>query len=349
MAKLTDFGLARGATDLRLSTSGIPLGSPWYMSPEQVRGTGALDGRTDLYSMGAVLYEMLTGAKLFDVEGSFAVMRAHVEAEPPLPSARNPKVPASLDEIVRKAVAKDPAVRFQSADEFGLALLNVVAVAPAVIEVPRLPVTLPIPLPQQPTPLRRRNPLRAAMLTAAGFATLATGLYAIRSLPATGRARAPEKKVQAAVPQPVAAPITVVPAAAQLPTVVLPPPPEAPLETAKPAAAPSPRAPFPAPARRPNKPEKSYAIRVSGADLQPAATPPSHPPASVHLSEAPEPSLQPSDPLEEPGTVTLPAASEIVPGLTTPQEPTPPKPPPTGNRFIRALGKVNPFRKAAKP
>ena len=68
--------------------------------------------------MGAVLHEMLTGAKLFDVEGAFAVMRAHVEAEPALPSARNPKVPAALDEIVRKAVAKDPAMRFQSADEF---------------------------------------------------------------------------------------------------------------------------------------------------------------------------------------------------------------------------------------
>ena len=71
VAKLTDFGLARGATDLRLSTSGVPLGSPWYMSPEQVRGTGALDGRTDLYAMGAVLHEMLTGGKLFEVEGSF--------------------------------------------------------------------------------------------------------------------------------------------------------------------------------------------------------------------------------------------------------------------------------------
>ena len=76
VAKLTDFGLARGATDLRLSTSGVPLGSPWYMSPEQVRGNGTLDGRTDLYAMGAVLHEMLTGEKLFEVEGAFAVMRA---------------------------------------------------------------------------------------------------------------------------------------------------------------------------------------------------------------------------------------------------------------------------------
>jgi hypothetical protein len=349
IAKLTDFGLARGATDLRLSTSGIPLGSPWYMSPEQVRGTGALDGRTDLYSMGAVLYEMLTGAKLFDVEGAFAVMRAHVETEPPLPSARNPKVPAALDEIVRKAVAKDPAMRFQSAAEFGLALLNVVAVAPVVLEVPSLPVALPIPLPLQPSPMRRRRPLRVAMLTAAAFATLATGLYAIRSLPVTAHTRVAEKKAPAAVAQQPVTPVAAAPAQPQAPAMVPPPPPETPVETAKPAAVLRPRAPLSAPARRANKPEKSSAIRVSGADLQPAAIPPPHPPAAVHLSEAPEPSLQPADPVEESGTVTLPAASEVVPGLTMPQEATPPKPPASGNRFIRALGKVNPFRKAAKP
>src|SRR5260370_12460040 len=125
VAKLTDFGLARGATDVRLSTSGAPLGSPWYMSPEQVRGTGGVDGRTDLYPLGAVLHEMLTGGQLFEAAGSFAVMRAHVEAEPAPPSARNPEVPAALDEIVRKAVAKDPATRFQTADEFRLALQGV--------------------------------------------------------------------------------------------------------------------------------------------------------------------------------------------------------------------------------
>ena len=125
VAKLTDFGLARGATDIRLSTSGAPLGSPWYMSPEQIRGTAAVDGRTDIYAMGAVLHEMLTGGKLFVAEGSFAVMRAHVEVEPDPPSWRNPEVPAALDEIVKKALAKDPAMRFQKADEFRLALQGV--------------------------------------------------------------------------------------------------------------------------------------------------------------------------------------------------------------------------------
>jgi hypothetical protein len=68
------------------------------------------------------------------------------------------------------------------------------------------------------------------------------------------------------------------------------------------------------------------------------------------LAEAPEPSLQTSDRLEESGSVTLPVTSEPIPGLTaTSQDAAPPKPPSTGNRFIRALGKVNPFRKSAKP
>jgi serine/threonine-protein kinase len=175
--KLTDFGLARTAMDIRVSASGVPVGSPWYMSPEQVRGVGALDARTDLYAVGAVLHEMLTGAKLFEAVGAFAVMRAHVEAVPLAPSSRNPKVPAALDQIVRKAVAKVPAMRFQSASEFRLALQNAAAVMRAVV-VPIMPqpiapqrsthemnahqpVALPpithLPTPQLPRPIAPRR------------------------------------------------------------------------------------------------------------------------------------------------------------------------------------------------
>src|SRR5439155_20109480 len=116
------FGLARGANDLRLSTSGAPLGSPWYMSPEQVRGIEPIDARADIYATGAVLYEMLTGAKPFDGDGAFAVMQAHVEAVPVPPSSRSSAVPAALDAIVLKALAKNPALRFQSAGEFRAAI-----------------------------------------------------------------------------------------------------------------------------------------------------------------------------------------------------------------------------------
>ncbi|HXA50186.1 MAG TPA: serine/threonine-protein kinase, partial [Candidatus Acidoferrum sp.] len=122
IAKLTDFGLARAETDLRLTSSGVPVGSPWYMSPEQVRGIGVIDARSDLYAVGAVLHEMLCGKKLYDVDGAFAVMRAQVEATPAPPSSWNRAVPPVVDEIVRRALAKDPAKRFQSADDFRAAV-----------------------------------------------------------------------------------------------------------------------------------------------------------------------------------------------------------------------------------
>ena len=121
-AKLMDFGLALAANDLRLTSAGVAVGSAWYMSPEQVRAADQLDARTDIYAMGAILHEMLTGKKLFDADGSFAVMRAQMETVPQPPSALNPEVPTALDEVVARALAKDPAARFQSAGEFRIVL-----------------------------------------------------------------------------------------------------------------------------------------------------------------------------------------------------------------------------------
>ncbi len=120
--KLTDFGLAGTAADLRGMRSGTPAGSLWYMSPEQVTGNSTMDARTDIYAAGAILYEVLTGKKLFDLETPFSVMRAHVEAIPAPPSVRNQRVPPAFDSVVMKAVAKDPYARYQSADEFRRAL-----------------------------------------------------------------------------------------------------------------------------------------------------------------------------------------------------------------------------------
>jgi serine/threonine-protein kinase len=240
-AKLTDFGLARSVADVRLSTSGVPLGSPWYMSPEQVRGFGALDARTDIYAMGAVLHEMLTGEKLFKAAGAFAVMRAHVEAEPATPSSLNPRVPPALDDIVRKAVAKAPEMRFQSANEFRLALMNALANARS-IAAPMMPQPI-APQPMAPHPmgllpithlpamhlptthlagpmappkawgdtfpelasrLRAYRPSRAAMMGWVVAGGLVAGVCAMRLFPAAARARATERTPRAAsVSQPV--------------------------------------------------------------------------------------------------------------------------------------------------
>jgi len=122
--KLIDFGLAKAAADLHV-TQGGPVGSLHYMSPEQVQGLQTLDSRTDIYSCGAILYELATGEKLFDGESGFAIMQAHVKQPPPVPKSVEPAVPTSLQEVILRAVAKKPEDRFQSADSFGQAIQQV--------------------------------------------------------------------------------------------------------------------------------------------------------------------------------------------------------------------------------
>ena len=120
--KLTDFGLAKSITNLRLTQSGTLVGSLYYTSPEQVRGQSEIDGRSDLYSLGAILYEMTVGTKPFCSENPFTLMVAHVEQAPQRPSELNASVPAELDDILLKALEKDPQKRFQSAERFLCAL-----------------------------------------------------------------------------------------------------------------------------------------------------------------------------------------------------------------------------------
>jgi serine/threonine-protein kinase len=111
--KITDFGIARlGEADV---LAGSRAGSPKYMSPEQIRGEGTLDGRSDVFSLGAVLYEMLTGRHAFNGGEATAIMRAVLEATPEPPSAHNPRVPPELDAIVLRMLAKRPDARHPSA------------------------------------------------------------------------------------------------------------------------------------------------------------------------------------------------------------------------------------------
>ena len=115
--KLTDFGLAKGPADARLSQTGAPLGSLWYMSPEQVRGS-ASDARSDIYSLGAVLYELASGKKPFDGESAFAIMADQV-GKPPLPPIEvDATVPPALNAALLRALEKDPDRRFKTAAEF---------------------------------------------------------------------------------------------------------------------------------------------------------------------------------------------------------------------------------------
>jgi serine/threonine-protein kinase len=128
--KLMDFGIARTGDGHSLTMTGTTLGSLGYMSPEQVQGE-ATDARSDLYSVGVSLYEMVTGQRPFRADSDFSLMTAHVRELPKPPVELQPGLPPALNEIILMSIAKDPAQRFQSAEAFANALSSVRAEASA--------------------------------------------------------------------------------------------------------------------------------------------------------------------------------------------------------------------------
>jgi eukaryotic-like serine/threonine-protein kinase len=116
IAKITDFGIARLPNSAVKTMTGLILGSPRYMSPEQVIGK-TIDNRSDIFSLGVVLYEALTGVAPFDGDNVNAIMYATVNTTPAAPSSHNRAVPAMLDLIVAKAMAKTLDDRYQSVKE----------------------------------------------------------------------------------------------------------------------------------------------------------------------------------------------------------------------------------------
>ena len=158
--KIMDFGLARVGTS-EMTQEGIVLGTPNYMSPEQALGD-RVDGRTDLFSVGAVLYELLTGHKPFEADSTPSVLFQVVHKEAPPVQRWMPETPASVCELVRRALQKDREARFQSASEMRAALAEarrcaaahhepaLAAAAAAAVSFPGLrPGTIPPPLPDR--------------------------------------------------------------------------------------------------------------------------------------------------------------------------------------------------------
>jgi eukaryotic-like serine/threonine-protein kinase len=373
-AKLTDFGLARAETDLRLTSTGVPVGSPWYMSPEQVRGIGTIDHRTDIYAVGAVLHEMLTGVKLFEAGGAFALMRAQVEAVPAPPSSVNPAVPPVLDAIVAKALAKDQTQRFQSANEFRLSLDRALApvVPQPVAAQPVVPATAQIETEVLPPAAVRTGrwlgfavprpavlaaiAVTPALLLAAGYLAVRPRTNPVRVAPAVSRPAA-----SAIVPQPEPVPEPVQPLAQESvatpmvrPTAPTPLPRSSPVAAAPatlpldhPQVAPKP-APAPRAARPAAAPQRSFALKVTGAEVLPSGattTPPAAPPPSPSTEPA-RPAPPPPVTAELPPTHSAPVAPALVPALEAPPSPDAgPAKPVKGNRFVKALGKINPFKK----
>ncbi len=122
--KVTDFGIARAVnTEESLTQTGAVMGTAAYFSPEQAEGKG-VDARSDIYSLGVVLYEMAVGRPPFSGDSPVAVASKHVRDDPPLPREINPRVPVALEAVIMKAMAKDPDLRYGSAEELRADLLR---------------------------------------------------------------------------------------------------------------------------------------------------------------------------------------------------------------------------------
>jgi serine/threonine-protein kinase len=218
--KVADFGIAR-VEKSELTQTGIVLGTPSYMSPEQFMGH-TVDGRSDLFSCGVILYQMLTGEKPFTGESTTTVMYKVLREEPVPPSELNLALDPALDSVVKKALAKQPAQRFQTGREFAQALQAAVSGAPvgappAVQHAPSMPPAVAA------TPARSRSAglwvagaAAAVALVAGGYLLLAPGRQAPATIaqgsttPAAAPAVVPLVAAPAPAPAPVAEPGTLV-------------------------------------------------------------------------------------------------------------------------------------------
>ena len=237
VVKLMDFGIARAAGENKLTQTGSTLGSIYYMSPEQVTGQ-SLDARSDLYSLGVSLYELVTGLHPFEGDTGFTIMKGHIDGTFTPPRQVNPNLSSALNEVVLRSMAKEADERYQTADEFSTALLNVkslIATSPAAaIPGPSPSVTSAVTTPSRPalTPPPRTQPAVPAPTMAAPPAAQPpthTGNTATADIaPAmTGRATppAPAYTPPPAPPAPAYTPPAAAPSpAAQTSGAIVPPP-----------------------------------------------------------------------------------------------------------------------------
>ncbi|HEV7523339.1 MAG TPA: Stk1 family PASTA domain-containing Ser/Thr kinase [Acidimicrobiia bacterium] len=121
--KVTDFGIARAGASDGLTQTGSVMGTATYFSPEQAQGL-PVDGRSDVYALGVVLYEMVTGVAPFTADSPVSVAYKHVREAPVLPTERNPDVPPDLEHIIVTALAKEPENRYQTADDMRADILR---------------------------------------------------------------------------------------------------------------------------------------------------------------------------------------------------------------------------------
>lgn len=191
--KITDFGIARMSTSSG-TLAGTVMGSPRYMAPEQVVGK-AVDGRSDLFALGVVLYELLTGESPFDGDNINTTMYRIVNEVPSPPRTLNPRIPEVFDYIVTKSLAKQPEDRYQSAKELATDLKNYknISIKASVAPAPKPP----IPIERKPQPKPQPKPRSNIGEATVFLAPLADGQSGYKTLNGQNKTL----RTQAAIPQ----------------------------------------------------------------------------------------------------------------------------------------------------
>ena len=191
--KLMDFGIAKVAADPRLTGTGYTVGSLYYMSPEQIKGAPELDARSDLYSLGISLYEIVTGKRPFGGDSADSIMEAHLQETPAPPVELDPNLPPALSQLILMSIAKEPAQRFHSAEAFRRALesTGVSVPRPVAAAPPRETASAPAPSTPQETvpataaaaPPSPRSRRRGLYMLAGSLATLVVIVLAVTQVP----------------------------------------------------------------------------------------------------------------------------------------------------------------------
>ena len=328
--KVTDFGIARIESST-MTQAGTVLGTPAYMSPEQFRGE-PVDARTDIYSAGVVLYQLLTGDKPF--EGNLtAIMHKVLNVEPPRPSEIAGSVPVAFDAVVRKAMAKRPAERFQSAAAFREAiaaamregetadpLLGLLGGAEAEATVVARPAAgqaaQPKPAPAPSPAATRRKGAPVGLIAGGAGALIAAGAAVFLLVGRGGEAPPPAPQApvaqgpvsQAPVSQPPISQPSVASGPAAATTPIVPPPV---------ALAPPPRVPDPTPPRQaeaqPTEPPQTFTVPPPtpfAAQQVPAIQPPAQPPQPAPPSP---PRVDQAAPPAQPAPTTPPPIAQAAP------------------------------------
>jgi eukaryotic-like serine/threonine-protein kinase len=197
VVKLMDFGIARQDGDVALTVTHSTVGSIAYMSPEQVKGEPA-DARSDLYSVGVSLYELVTGQRPFQGDTGFSIMQAHLQTMPKPPIELRPELPVALSDLILMAVAKEPARRFQSADAFSRAIQSLMPQSePTVAAMPVAPVSDPTvmapPILGETQVAPNAAPFQATQVAAARPAAAGTASRTAAPIPAKSTSMPPPK------------------------------------------------------------------------------------------------------------------------------------------------------------